>query len=105
MYNKPMDEKEIRVLCSSGQLLFTAHCLSRMQERSILIDDIISVIMNGEIIEDYPDDYPFPSCLVMGTIDKMKLHVVLANDGGCLRIISAYRPDDSKFMEDGKTRR
>ena len=104
-----MDEKEIRVLCSSGQLLFTAHCLSRMQERSILIDDIISVIMNGEIIEDYPDDYPddypFPSCLVMGTIDKMKLHVVLANDGGCLRIISAYRPDDSKFMEDGKTRR
>ena len=75
-----------------------------------IVAEMIADITGGDLfqvetVKAYPDDYPFPSCLVMGTIDKMKLHVVLANDGSCLRIISAYRPDDSKFMEDGKTRR
>ena len=86
-------------------MIFTVHCIARMQERDILLDDVLSVIMNGEIIEDYPDDFPFPSCLVMGIIGERILHVVLANDGTRLRIISAYWPDASKFEKDGKTRR
>lgn len=102
---KTMEENTIRTLCSSENLVFTAHCLARMQERDILIDDILDVLLNGEIIEDYPDDYPFPSCLMMGCIKEKILHVVLACDGICLRIISSYWPDDSRFMEDGKTRR
>ncbi len=34
-----------------------------MQEREISRKDVISCINNGKIIEDYPDDFPSPSCL------------------------------------------
>jgi hypothetical protein len=27
---------------------------------------VIAALTNGEIIEHYPTDYPFPSCLVLG---------------------------------------
>ena len=29
--------------------------------------------MNGEIIEQYPDDYPYPSCLILGVSIKIQV--------------------------------
>ena len=40
------------------------HALERMQERDISRRDVKNRIMQGEIIEDYPDDFPHPSCLI-----------------------------------------
>ena len=38
-------------------------------------DDVMNAINNGEIIEQYPDDYPFPSCLILGiTINDEYVH-------------------------------
>ena len=51
-------------LCSESKILWTQHCLQRMQERDISRADVKNGIATGEIIEDYPDDYPNPSCLV-----------------------------------------
>ncbi|WP_205764240.1 DUF4258 domain-containing protein [Anaerovibrio slackiae] len=39
---------------------------NRIQQLGILRIDVINCIMNGEIIEDYPTDYPHPSCLIFG---------------------------------------
>lgn len=41
------------------------HCLERMQERDISIVDVKSCLQIGEIIEDYPDDFPPPVALFM----------------------------------------
>ena len=35
-----------------------------MQERDISRADVKNGIATGEIIEDYPDDFPNPSCLI-----------------------------------------
>ena len=40
------------------------HSQLRLVERGITVDDIVSAIDRGEIIEEYPADYPFPSCSV-----------------------------------------
>jgi hypothetical protein len=62
--------------------------------------------MSGEIIEDYPNDFPYPSCLVFGyNIGKRVLHLVVGTDGNFLYIITAYYPNTTKFMDDLKTRR
>ncbi|MCM1160972.1 MAG: DUF4258 domain-containing protein [Roseburia sp.] len=62
--------------------------------------------MSGEIIEDYPDDFPHPSCLIFGyTINRKILHTVVGSDSEYLYIITAYYPNTKKFMEDLKTRR
>ena len=38
--------------------------------------------MNREIIEQYPEDFPFPSCLVFGFSSKNEIiHVVMSDEG------------------------
>ena len=41
-------------LCSESKVLWTQHCLQRMQERDISRADVKNGIATGEIIEDYP---------------------------------------------------
>lgn len=101
-----MDIALIKDLYANSKIKWSTHCLAKMQERDINIDDIGSCIMSGEIIEDYPDDFPCPSCLIFGySIEERVLHVVTGTDGNILYIITAYYPNTKKFMEDLKTRR
>ena len=82
-----MNIKIYQKLCAELKILWTQHCLQRMQERDISRLDVKNGIATGEIIEDYPDDYPNPSCLIF------------------IYIITAYYPDTKKFENDLKTRR
>ena len=62
--------------------------------------------MNGEIIEHYPDDFPFPSCFVCGfSVENKILHVVMSDEGSGSRIITEYYPDAEKWEKDYKTRK
>ena len=58
-----MDIEKLRILCNNKRLIITQHCIKRMMERSIELTEIKQAIAEGEVIEDYPDDYPYPSCL------------------------------------------
>jgi len=37
-----------------------------MHQRGIKIKDVLHSIKKGEIIEEYSDDYPYPSVLIFG---------------------------------------
>ena len=101
-----MSIDNIRALLESNNVLWTSHCLERMGERDIKRADVKNCIRNGEIIEDYPDDFPNPSCLVFGqTIGGKVLHVVVGKDDNNLYIVTAYYPTLDKFEPDMKTRR
>lgn len=69
------------------------------------LNDVCESINSGEIIEQYPDDYPFPSCLIMGKSGNKVMHVVASIDGGILYVITAYVPSKEKWEEDWKTRK
>ena len=95
-----------QALCTGSRIIWTQHCLERMQERDISRADVKNGILTGEIIEEYPDDYPHPSCLIFGyTINNRILHIVAGCDSINIYIITAYYPDTKKFEEDLKTRR
>lgn len=95
-----------QALCTGSRIIWTQHCLERMQERDISRADVKNGILTGEIIEEYPDDYPHPSCLIFGyTINNRILHIVAGCDTINIYIITAYYPDTKKFEEDLKTRR
>lgn len=68
---------------------------------------VIEVLKTGDCIEDYPDDRPFPSGLVLGWHQGKPLHVVAALEEVALRIfvITAYEPDREHFESDFRTRR
>ena len=87
-------------------VLISNHASERFRQRNIRMKDIRSCITSGEIIEQYPDDFPFPSCLILGyTEDNRLIHVVLSDEGNGSRVITAYIPDKDKWNEDMKTRK
>jgi len=78
----------------------------RLLQRGISREDTIFALQNGEIIEDYPTDYPYPSCLVLGiTINKRYLHVVCGFGVEELWIITAYYPNPVEWSQDFRTRK
>jgi hypothetical protein len=80
--------------------------LERIFQRNISTDDVVTALSRGEIIEQYPTDYPFPSCLVAGlTAAGECLHVVCGSNGAELWLITAYFPDPAEWSDDFKVRR
>ena len=97
---------EIQALYDSNAIVLAQHFLDRIVKRGISFADVKSAVSVGEIIEQYPDDYPHPSALILGnTVDKKPLHVVVGVGGGFAWLITAYYPDLRKWENDYKTRR
>jgi len=64
------------------------------------------LVLRGHVIEDYPDDTPFPSCLLGLEVDRRWLHAVVALDatsGRCC-VVTVCEPSPERW-EDGMTRR
>ena len=98
---------QIRKLVSTEKIIWTEHVAMRIRERGIKRADLIECIKNGEIIEQYPDDKPFPSCLIFGTCSVGEpLHIVVGLNSNILCcMITTYRPDTQKWENDFKTRK
>ena len=97
--------EQFQRLSESKSLILTQHCRKRFAERGISIEDIRFVFKTGEIIEQYPDDTPFPSCLILGYSGERALHVVASVDEELIYIITAYSPNPDKWEPDRKTRK
>ena len=68
--------ENLRRLCTDDTVIMTAHVIRRCKERNIDSGSIINVIMHGEIIKQYEDDKPFPSCLLhMITATSKTIHI------------------------------
>lgn len=77
------------------------HAYEEAQADNLSFDQIFFSTFQGEIIEDYPTDRPFPSCLIYGnTFEGQPVHTVWAynakNHWGVL--ITVYRPDPQLWI-------
>jgi Domain of unknown function (DUF4258) len=64
-------------------------------------DEIFFSVFRGEIIEQYPDDKPYPSCLVYGaTFSGEPVHSVWGynRDNRWVVLITVYRPDPGRWV-------
>ena len=96
---------EFRVINKAQNYLITMHGQIRLRERHITIDDLIAAIDTGIIIEQYEQDYPLPSCLIMGKIDNRVIHMVVSKEDDTIYLITAYEPDKDKWSDDFKQRK
>jgi len=83
---------DIRKKVADGLFEFSKHAVDQGIIREINIDDLITVIMNGEVIEDYPDDKYGPSCLIFGLTNQNRaIHVQVSYPSRpLLKIITLY---------------
>ena len=101
-----MEITDLQKLCENGSIRWTGHILKRLMQRGIFQVSVVQAIRSGEIIEQYPDDYPYPSCLLLGTTEAGEaLHIVCVIGEGKVWLITAYHPDPDEWESDLKTRR
>lgn len=90
-----------------SRILFSRHAVQRMFERDIPQAAVAAVLRDGEVVESYPGDHPYPSCLLLGWHGGRPLHVVAAREAasGLCVVITTYVPEAAQWQDGFKTRR
>lgn len=82
-----------------GAFRVTQHAQQEMAEEDILLDDTLSAILFGQILENYPEHRRGPCCLVCGYTDQRRpLHVVCTTAQPLLILITVYEPKPPKWV-------
>ena len=84
------------------RIRITDHADEEAESDQLTFDEIYSSVFNGEIIEEYHDDRPYPSCLIYGKTSKNRpLHVVCAHsdDDKLAIIVTAYQPNPERWID------
>lgn len=103
---KELNIDTIKKLIKDRKIRWTNHVMIRLLQRQISQKDIEIAMLNGEIIEEYEDSYPYPSCLVYGiNMNNKVIHIVCGTNGEELWIITAYYPNELEWEKDLKTRK
>jgi hypothetical protein len=102
-----MDVAKLRELAARGRIEWSKHTLARLLSKNIPQNSVRQTILTGEVIEEYPQDRPFPSCLVLAWVDGAPYHVVVSLDetADTVYVITAYEPSPDRFEADFRTRR
>jgi len=99
---------DIRSMCRKEAVNWTAHVLKRLLKRNISENDVLSAVMSeeSEIIEQYPNAFPYPGCLILGLgLDNRSIHIVCGLCKNAVHFITTYEPDKDRWSDDFKTRK
>jgi len=97
--------KNIQECFKSYRVYYSRHARDEMEgEESGVIKDeeVFETVLTGKIIENYPEDEPYPSCLIYGrTFKNRPLHVVCsyADEENLSIIITVYQPHPERWVD------
>ena len=81
------------------RLLYSSHARQEMELEEpgrIRQDEVFEALIHGRIIEDYPEDKPYHSCVIFGkTSEDRPLHIVCAyaEEDDAVIVITACEAD------------
>lgn len=102
-----MNLEDILNAIRNKHIRITDHAYEEVQADNLSFDKIFISIFQGEIIEVYPNDQPYPSCLILGeTFNQDPVHSVWGYnpENHWVVLITVYRPDP-KFWINWRKRR
>jgi len=79
----------------------TDHADEEVHNDQLTLDEVLDSVLYGEIIETYPLDRPYPSCLIYGVnACDDPIHSVWAYNCSTLWavLITVYRPDPARWI-------
>ena len=96
-----MDIRNIIRSVENRNYRITHHAVEEAGDDQLNLEEIFHSLYNGEIIEDYPGDEPYPSCLIYGkSADEEPIHSVWAYSEKNQRaiLITVYRPNPTRWI-------
>ena len=85
----------------AGRWRYTRHGRLEAKADGLTEDEINFAVIHGEIIENYPDDKPLPSCLIYGrSPGGGPIHSVWGynQEEQQAAMITVYRPDPNRWV-------
>ena len=98
--------ERIQKAASEGSYLITAHLFSRLLRRGIDLNDVVAALLSetAECIEDYPDFYLGPCCLVLCRGGTGSWYHVVCSYSSDVALITVYVPVPARWSDDLKRR-
>ena len=100
-----MKINEIQNYIGRQDFKITDHAFEKMRAEYLTFQNIIAGIMNGEIIEEYPFEYPLPACLINGNTETAEPIYICISLPPLVKIITVYRPDPVKWLDNFQKRK
>jgi len=103
-----MDIRNTIDAIQTNKVRLTDHADEESEADQLTFDEVCFSVLHGEIIEDYPNDKPYPSCLIHGRSSGADpVHSVWAfNERNHWAVlITVYRPDPKRWVNWRERRR
>ena len=97
-----MDIKNIIESVRAERVNITQHARKEARDDELVLDEIFDATCRGKVIEDYPEDKPYPSCLIHGETEAGNVvHSVWAHaaESQIAVLITVYRPDPERWID------
>ena len=98
-----MDIERIQAKVMTDDYVYTSHADLERKADDLTLKQVETALLDGQILERYPDTGRGESCLVLGYADNIPIHIVCGWRGDQVAVITVYIPGPPKFI-DPKTR-
>ena len=94
----------IQACFQESRLLYTQHARHEMvtgEFGQITEEEVFQAVQNGEVIESYEYDTPYPSALIFGrTATGRPIHTVIAysEEDDLAIVVTVYEPDPARWI-------
>ena len=94
-----MDIEELKARIRFSQYVYTHHAEIERRAEDLTFAQIEEALLQGEILEQYPDTGRGESCLILGFTGEVPLHMVCGWRGEKVALITVYVPRPPKFVD------
>jgi hypothetical protein len=94
-----MDIEDIKTRLRNNQYVYTLHAEIERKADELTFAQIEEALLNGEILEQYPDAGRGESCLVVGFAGDVPIHAVCGWRGEKIALITVYIPRPPRFVD------
>ena len=97
--------QKIQRCFESNSVFYTRHAKIEMEAEEFgrIFDlEVYEAVWSGEVIEEHPEDKPYPSVLIFGrTMASRPLHIVCAynEEENLVIVITVYHPNPDLWIE------
>lgn len=94
-----MDIEEIKAKVRANAYVYTHHAEIECKADDLTFAQIEEALLDGEILERYPDTGRGESCLVVGFAGDVPIHAVCGWRGEKVALITIYIPGPPRFVD------
>jgi hypothetical protein len=94
-----MDIDEIKDRIRASEYVYTLHAEIERRAEELTFAQVEAALLNGRILEQYPDTGRGEGCLIAGFAQELPIHIVCGWRGERVAVITVYIPRPPRFID------